>query len=504
MQALLQDTLRDASLYAGVAVLLAVLAMLASPEHRKAMLGLALAAVVFVGGLWLLGRFGSRFDDRTIFEIVREALLALLAVVVFRSVLRFVTRILLARFQIPTIVSDVLVGLALIAYALVRLNAVGVNVAGIVTTSAVITGAIAFSAQEVLGALWAGLALQADRTLRIGDFIRFDGKPGQVIGIRWRTTTIRTRNNEIIIIPNAQLIKDKIHVLARADQTELAIREHAFLVSYDHAPSSVVATVNAALRRIEVPNVASEPAPWCLCLRFDDSGITYAMYFQVLDHGRAREADSEMLGHLYAALQRAGMRIPYPQRDVHFYPEAGPEEAQRLEVAKRVAALEAIGLFGALTAPELQALAAAVRPCLYVGGDRLFRQGDPADCLFVLVRGKLGVFDEQHARGGRNRLATIEPPGYVGEMGLLTGQPRAATVMADEDCECLRLDKAAFDAILRSRPEIVDELSRTLARRQAENDAMLQSLEHGARSEQVRGRARELMQRIRRFFSLGA
>ncbi len=497
----LADTLYDASLYAGLTVLLALLSLPAPPPRRRGSLAMAAFALAMLAGLWLLHAFGAGIDNRTLHDILREALLALLAVAVLRSVLHFVVHVVLARFAIPSIVGDVLLGLSLIAYALVRLNAVGVNVAGIVTTSAVITGAIAFSAQEVLGALWAGLALQADRTIRLGDWIRHDGRLGQITSIRWRTTTVRTRNNELIVIPNVQLIKDKVNIVARPDAAERTLREVPFFVAYEHAPSRVVATVNEALQRAEVPNVAPQPATQCLCMRFEDHRIAYNVFYPVVDVGRGRETDSEMLAHVFAALQRAGMRIPMPQRDVFLHQEAA-DEARHRQVDERARALAAIGLFAPLTDAERRALASEVHPCLYARGDVLFRKGDPADSLFVLSRGRLAIVDED-ARGLRQPLAAIEAPGYVGEMGLLTGQPRAATVIADGEVQCFRLDKAGFDAILRNRPEIVEALSQALARRQEENDATRQAQGQRAPGDAERGRAREIVRRIRQFFALG-
>lgn len=501
MPAVMEATLRDASLYTGIAVLLALLSFASPADRRRGQFTMAVLALVAFAGVWGLASYAGRFDDRTLYEIVREALLALLALAVIRSVLLFVTRIALARFNVPSIVSDVLQGLALIVYAIFRLDAVGVNLAGVVTTSAIVTGAIAFSAQEVLGALWAGIALQADRTLRIGDWIVFDGKSGQVVGIRWRTTSIRTKNYETIIIPNASLIKGKVHVLYRAGSPEHALRELPFSVAYDQVPSRVVAVVDEAVQRAEVANVARDHAPWCVCASFDDSGITYKLLYHIIDLGRSRDTDSTLLGLVYAALQRAGMTIPFPQRDVHVYRAAGPEERLRREVERRVASLAHVELFAPLTEAERQALAAAMQPGLFVRGEVLFRQGDPADSLFVLSRGRLGVYDERDG-GARRLLAALEAPAYVGEMGLLTGQPRGATIVAETDVECLRLDKAGFDAILRARPEIVEELSQALARRLAENDATLRELDAQGRTTGDRSRARELMQRIRKFFSL--
>jgi CRP-like cAMP-binding protein len=106
--------------------------------------------------------------------------------------------------------------------------------------------------------------------------------------------------------------------------------------------------------------------------------------------------------------------------------------------------------------------------------------------------------------GARTRLASLEAPDYVGEMGLLTGQARGATVVADHDAVCYRIDKAGFDAVLKQRPEIVDALSHVLARRQADNDATLAAMSAEDRGRRASGRAGELVRRIRQFFKLHA
>ena len=102
----------------------------------------------------------------------------------------------------------------------------------------------------------------------------------------------------------------------------------------------------------------------------------------------------------------------------------------------------------------------------------------------------------------RDRLATLSAPAYFGEMGLLTGQARGATVIAEEEVLCYRLQKATFDAILHARPELVEALSQVVAARQAANDAKLQSLSADARANQAVGRRADLVRRITGFFAL--
>ena len=96
----------------------------------------------------------------------------------------------------------------------------------------------------------------------------------------------------------------------------------------------------------------------------------------------------------------------------------------------------------------------------------------------------------------------MEAPAYFGEMGLLTGQARSATIVAEEEVLCYRLDKAGFDAIVKARPELIDALSQAVAARQAANDAKLQTLSEDARSRQAVGRRADLVQRMKRFFSV--
>jgi small-conductance mechanosensitive channel/CRP-like cAMP-binding protein len=493
------DTLRDAALYAGIAVLAALLTFAGPRDRRRGAVVLAGISLVLLAALWVLKEWGTSLPNRTLYDIAREAVLALLAVVVIRAVLQFVAGTLLARLLVPSLVVDVLLGIALIVYALVRLDVVGVNLAGIVTTSAVITGAIAFSAQEVLGALWAGLSLQAERTLRVGDWIRFDGSLGQIVGIRWRTTAMRTHSQELVIIPNAKLIKEKVQIVSRSTRNDPPKREVPFSADYDHAPGMVTRLVEEALRHSEIANVRSSPPATCLCTGFEESGIGYSVFYYVDDYEDAKESDSAIREHVFAVLQRAGIRIPFPQRDVHV-DRVSPEAALRRELSARLAALSRVGLFASLTEAERSALAASLERHPFAAGDILFRQGDAAESLYVLAAGRLAVYDE--ASGTRKRLASIGAPDYVGEMGLLTGQPRMATVVAEDDVVCYRIDKSGFDTILKSRPEIVEGLSQVLAQRQADNDATLAALSTEDRDRRARGRAGELVRRIRQFFKL--
>jgi len=145
-------------------------------------------------------------------------------------------------------------------------------------------------------------------------------------------------------------------------------------------------------------------------------------------------------------------------------------------------------------------------PTPFAPGDIATKQGEPSDSLYILARGEVGIFREAEPgmAPGRHRLAKLSAPAFFGEMGLLTGQARTATVAAETDALCYRLDKRGFEAIIRARPELADAMSKTVAARQAANDATLASLSADARARATGTRANELVRRIRSFFGLNS
>ena len=123
--------------------------------------------------------------------------------------------------------------------------------------------------------------------------------------------------------------------------------------------------------------------------------------------------------------------------------------------------------------------------------------------MFILAQGRVGIYDDSAGgTGARDHLATLEAPSYFGETGLLTGQARGATIIAENEVLCYRLDKAGFDAIVRARAELIEPMSKVVVARQSANDAKLQALSADARAKAASYSAAELVRRIRKFFAI--
>ena len=498
------DLIYDAELFVAAGLALALATLWLRRDLRQNMLNMSIAMGIGLLGLALLASYGSALTDATIMAVARETLLLLVAIGFTRIILMFVFQGVLKRLAIPRILADVLIAIVLVVFGLVRMKESGVNLAGIITTSAVITGVIAFSLQETLGNLWGGIALQLDNTCRIGDWIRMDGVTGQVVGIRWRYTSIATNQGETVIIPNGQLIKNRVTVLGRRGDERIPVRRDVeFAVSYDFAPSRAIAAVVEGLEHAEIRNVATEPPLMVTCATFGDNGIHYAVRYWCTNLLNDLWTDSQIRLHVAATLARNGMEIPYPHRVVIPRRRADAASVRERQQDARSATLAQLELFAALTDAERRALAAELANCPYVADDVIARQGEAADSLFILAHGRVGVYDDSAGgTGARDHLATLEAPSCFGEMGLLTGQARGATVIAENDVLCFRLDKTGFDAIVRARATLLEPLSKVVIARQSANDAKLLALSADARAKAASYSAAELVRRIRKFFAI--
>ena len=496
-----ESHLNDALLFAAVALVLVLIALTFRSPPRHTMLAMLAVSAIGVLALWVYERFGTAIHSQTGSLLVREAALAVVTFGVIQIFVLFCFQTVLAQRKIPRILNEFVVALTLIGYVIYRLNAVGVNLASLITTSALVTGALAFSAQETLGNLWGGIAIQLEKTCRIGDWVRIDNVTGQVVSIRWRYMAIATITNETIVIPNSTVMKNRITVVARRGEERTPWRRYVpFEVEFEYPPARVIAQVEKELTRAQIACVAAQPRPAVACVAFKDSGIEYEVAYDLTDNSQYWITDSRIRAHIYAALMRQGFVISFPRCIVEVRHDERPGTVRR-EIEHRIAALSTMDLLASLTDSERASLARELTTSPYVAGEKIFDAGEPADSLCLLARGRVEIVRER-TKGGPVKLATLDAPAYFGEMGLLLGQPRVATVVAVDDALCYRLDKRGFDAIIRSRPQLAETFATILAERQAENDATLQALDDDARAVEAVSRTRDLMRKIQRFFGL--
>jgi small-conductance mechanosensitive channel/CRP-like cAMP-binding protein len=426
------------------------------------------------------------------------------AVINLTSVLVFDVLLEVARLKPPRIMRDLLIAFTYIIAAITLLSQSGVDLTGIVATSAVITAVIGFSLQDTLGNIMGGMALQMERTIGVGDWVRIDQQEGMVKEIRWRQTSIETRNWDTIVIPNSVLMKGQVTLLGRRTGAPRQHRQWVYFnVDFRYAPADVIETVEKALQAEPIPNIAMEPAPHCLVLDFMESYARYAARYWLTDLALTDPTDSVVRSRIYFALRRTGIPLSIPAQSL-FVTEDDSKRRERKrdqEVEDRLETLSNVELFQTLTDEERRQLAAALSVAPFARGEAITRQGAEAHWLYIMTKGEAEV---RVAVDGNlsKRVASLHEGDFFGEMGLMTGEPRTATIIAQTGVECYRLDKDSFHAIIRQRPEIAEDISHVLARRRVELEAVRLGLNEEAKRQHMKHAQGDLLRRIRSFFTL--
>ena len=490
-----------------VALIFAVLAGIVYrfvPEDRETVRGalrlFALAVVLLVSGVL--------FEAATLPKAAQVAhwfglaiggiaLVALLSLFLFDVVFR------LSRLHVPRILRDLLVGIAYFAVLLTLLSRAGVGITQLLTTSAIVTAVIGLSMQDTLGNFMAGMALQLENTISVGDWIKIDQTVGRVTEIRWRHTTIETRNWDTVIVPNSQLIKTQVTVLGRRTAKPLQHRQWLYFnVDFRFSPTQVIHAVTDALTAEPIENVSSEPKPNCLLYDIKESFCYYAVRYWLTDLAVDDPTDSRMRTLVYFALQRAGipMSIPAARLFMSEHSEAHIERDRQRDTEQRMAALATVELFDTLSIEERRKLAERLHFAPFTAGEVVTRQGAEAHWLYLLILGSVKIVVTKD--GAEEQVSELRAPDFFGEMSLMTGAPRSATVIALEDTHCYRLDKSGFKDILHDRPAIAEHISQVIAQRMVGLEASRTHVAAEARERRLRELQSDILSRILHFFGI--
>jgi CRP-like cAMP-binding protein len=161
-------------------------------------------------------------------------------------------------------------------------------------------------------------------------------------------------------------------------------------------------------------------------------------------------------------LHQAGISLAYEKHDI-FYAEMPPRQLDRMN--DRAALVQRIEIFSGLQQEETARLAARIKERRFGSGSAIVNQGDPGDSMFVLVEGLLEVRSDLENGRKQVRVKSLEPGEFFGEMSLLTGEPRAATVAALTDTVVYEIGKEDLESLLAHRPEIAVNISQIVAQR---------------------------------------
>jgi small-conductance mechanosensitive channel/CRP-like cAMP-binding protein len=382
--------------------------------------------------------------------------------------------------RFPTIVQDALViGIFLVLATLVLDEK-------FLTTSAVGAVVIGFALQDTLGNMFSGLAIQVEKPFRVGHWIRIGDWEGAVAEVTWRATKLRTKQGNLVVVPNSELSKQAI-----TNYSEPAAPTRLFVdvgASYSNPPNQVKDAIHGVLRHERL--VLASPPPEVWLLHFADSAITYRAEFWIADFPMDDIVRDRVRTSIYYEFQRRRIEIPFPIQVQYTREEVTEPEDRRIERLERL--LLTAAPFAPLSDDDRRELARMASEHGFGAGEAIVREGEPGASAFVVSGGSVRVTIGTEQR----EVSRIAAGGYFGEMSLLTGDPRSATVSAETDCRVVEITADDFRRVVLDNPAILDVISTEVARRRAELAAARSA---AARSAIAPEPAASLLSRVRRF-----
>jgi small-conductance mechanosensitive channel len=275
-------------------------------------------------------RKGATASELTVNQVLdyAESILYILVVLLIVKVLLTIVRVVidwyLDRLSIEGVsdlkmtlgpltskVVNILVGMVAV---IILLDHFGINIGSLLVSLGVGSLAVALAAQDTIANMIAGFVILVDRPFRVGDRIELATKEiGDVYAIGLRSTKILNFDNNVIIIPNAELVKSRI-----------------VNYSYPERPMKVQLNANVAygtdpvnVRRILLdiaashPDVLKEPAPEVYCTGMKDSAVEFTLMARTPDYARHFAVQTTLREQIYLALSKEGIEIPFPQQVVH-------------------------------------------------------------------------------------------------------------------------------------------------------------------------------------------
>ena len=403
---------------------------------------------------------------------------------------------------VPKLARDVLRLGLLIAVGLFAMTKIlNQPVGPVLVSSTVLSAVIGLAMQDTLKNIFSGMALDLEKPFRPGDWLVIEGGVrAQVVDMSWRSTHLRTKEGLDIYEPNANLSVSRL-INYGSGERPFAV-EIRIGLPYGVPPAEIKEVLREAA--LSAPGVLDRPPVRILLESFDDHAITYFMRVWTRRAANVSRFKDGVNSRIWYQLKRHGIDIPFPIRTIHMHEAPDMEQHRQGKALRKASELfSKVDIFHELDQEIVRQLAASSQRKLFDAGEVLVSEGEEGESLFVVEKGAVRVTKSDPEQEGKHvDLAILEEGAFFGEMSLLTGEPRSATVIARDACGVLELNKQALAATLETDPRIAESLSRALAARRLDTLETLEDRRSREAAEVSVEDEQTFLRRIQSFFSL--
>lgn len=401
------------------------------------------------------------------------------------------------RTTIPQFLRQV-IALFIYLIALLLVLSIGYNaqaeLKGLLAGSGIAAIIIGFATQDLFGGIISGIALQISKPYKVGDWLHIQDRYAEVMEINWRSTRLRTNDGIYLDVPNYTIARGTIVNLHYPTQVH-AMRLRVG-VDYDVPPNRVKDALHRATSNAE--GVLPDPPTKVFVIDFADSAVIYEIKFSMGNHRAYNDICDAIRTNIWYEFKRQQITIPFPIRTLHL--QRGAKRAGDSRADAR-AILRSEPVFNSMDDEQLETVLQNSQIHRYGRGEPVIQEGDEGDSMFILLRGTAAVSIAKNGAGVR--VGLMRPGDCFGEISLLTGEPRSATVRAESDCEVLEISKSVMGEVLRDSPICLTGLSELLAKRKLEGEGIVkdatQPHDHEKKESEFRA---SFLHRLRTVFEL--
>ena len=366
---------------------------------------------------------------------------------------------------------------------------------GLLAGSGIAAIILGFAGQNLFGGILAGISLQISRPYKVGDWLQVGDRFAEVMEINWRSTRLCTNDNIYLDIPNNEIVRQTIVNLHYP--TEVHAMRIRVGVDYNVPPNRVK---DALFRAASSANgVLAKPPVRIFLVDFADHAMTYEIKFYMGNHARINQVNDAVRTNVWYELKRQRINIPFPIRTLQLERRGPAPPHQDHEEARSI--LRGEPLFQCLSDTQIDNLVRQSALNHFGRGEQVIEEGAEGDSMFVLLRGAAQVSVSKN--GSLIPVATLNSGDCFGEMSLLTGERRSATVRAQADCYVMEIGKAVMADVIREAPECLRQLSEILAARKMETEGIVKEAvlpeDHAEKEREYRA---TFLARLRKVFAL--
>ncbi len=352
---------------------------------------------------------------------------------------------------------------------------------------------LGFGLQKMFLDLFVGISIDMDKSFRMGEWISLnsDGAQiyGEIIQMNWRVVSIKTVENLTHYIPNSVFSQKIVTNLSRP--TPESEFELFFCVPFNFNENKVIKAITHGLDAVGCTGIITDYK--CRISKTSIDGVLYKVKYFLnpakCGPGKARHL---IYSRVFRFLRAAGITLSNTDQQTYITKLEPVTFRPEHETADYISKID---LFQTLTEEQVNGIAAGTTVRNFNKGDVICKQGDDGRSLFIVRDGCLKVFITNDA-GAQQQVAVLIPEDFFGEMSLLTGDKRSATIIAESQIILYEIEADALASLFASNEKFPQILSKIITERNATNNALAKTPEEEVA--QV-SKLKELEMRIKNF-----